>query len=143
MTNKHKSIRDMIISILFGIAFGHIVSLISFGIYGLTSIPLIKLVVVSIVSGLIGLVSNILFGVKEIPAKVSYPLHFIAVFTLIIIMNVFNGWVDKDTFANYALNLFLQFLIVYGVIWCIVIYLNHQKVSKINERIKQRKHELR
>lgn len=139
MTNKENMVRDLVLSVMFGIAFGNIIALIFLWANGVDVISLDKWVVVSIVSGLIGLVSSLIFSFNDLPAKIAYPLHFILVFGLVITMNVLNGWAGKNALLNHAFAVFLQFLLVYVGVWLSVAYLTHQKVSKINEKIKEHK----
>ncbi len=142
MTNKQNVIRDLILSMMFGVAVGNIIALISLWINTVSVITLDKWGVVTAISGLIGLVSSLIFRINDIPAKIAYPAHFISVFGLMITMNFLNGWADWETLHNHALSVFLQFLLIYISVWLVVVYLTHQKVSKINQKIKERKHQL-
>ena len=139
MTNKDNIIRDMVLSTVIGIGIGTIIALISLWVADVTEVSLAKMVVIVVISGLIGLVSSLIFGINDLPAKISYPLHFIMVFGLVIAMNILNGWADGETLHNHALSVFLRFLLVYVGVWLFVTYLTHQKVSQINEKIKERK----
>lgn len=139
MTNKDNVVRDLILSMMFGVAFGNIIALIFLWINTVSVITLDKWVVVTVISGLIGLVSSLIFGINDMSAKIAFPAHFISVFGLVITMNVLNGWAARDTLVHHALTVFAQFLLVYVGVWFFVTYLTHQKVSQINEKIKERK----
>lgn len=139
MTNKDNIIKDMVLSTVIGIGIGTIIALLSLWVADVPEVSLAKMVVIVVISGLIGLVSSLIFGINDLPSKISYPLHLIMVFGLVIAMNILNGWADGETLHNHALSVFLRFLLVYVGVWLFVTYLTHQKVSQINEKIKERK----
>ena len=92
---------------------------------------------VVLVSGCIGLVSMI-FSL-DYPAFVwRLVVHFLAVYTLYLFANHIGG--NTENFLS--LVTLVQFLGVYVLVWAVVVFMTRQKVAKINEKLRERKHSL-
>ena len=106
---------------LIGIGFGSI-------IYSLTLI---------LVSGCMGLVSMIF--TLDYPAFIwRLIVHFLAVYTMYLFVNQIIG--NSKNFLS--LSILAQFLLVYALVWAVVVFMIRQKVAKINEKLRERKHSL-
>ncbi len=137
----HKKIRILINSFLIGVGVGNLIAPIFYLVNQLQQLSISALISVTLLSGLIGVVSSLLFGFYDVSLKVSLPLHFLAISGIVLLMNIYNGWFDLVNLPYLGLFL-LQFVCIYLLVWLVIIYMNRQKVSKINEKLRERKNSL-
>lgn len=88
---------------------------------------------VSLVSALIGALS-LIYDVEKWSLWLRSLLHFIVLFILIGVMNVYNGWVGLGNFFNFT----VRFLITYFTIWGILFAYNFVTAKKINQHLQER-----
>lgn len=83
-----------------------------------------------LISGFMGL-SGFIYELKHLTFISKLFLHFGAIFSLAVTMNLYNNWLS----INELLGFFLQFLIIYVIIWLGVWFLNTQASHKINQKL--------
>ncbi|MGT2712839.1 DUF3021 family protein [Streptococcus oriscaviae] len=70
--------------------------------------------------------------------RVLFLYHFLVVYTLYLLANRIGG--NTENFLS--LVTLIQFLLVYVLVWAVVVFMTRQKVTKINEKLRERKHSL-
>lgn len=70
--------------------------------------------------------------------RVLFLYHFLVVYTLYLFANRIGG--NTENFLS--LVTLIQFLLVYVLVWAVVVFMTRQKVAKINEKLRERKHSL-
>lgn len=122
-------------SFIYGVGIGTIISFFNYLFHGLTSISVFTLGTVGLCSGLIGVVSVVLFDLLSLEYRLSFILHYVMTLLIIIVMNMVNGW------NAYLLSLksLINFTIIYVIVWLVEIWMNHNKVNRINEKLQARK----
>ncbi|MGT2926475.1 DUF3021 domain-containing protein [Streptococcus cuniculipharyngis] len=88
---------------------------------------------VSLVSALIGVVS-LVYDIEKWSLWLRSFLHCLALFLLIGGMNVYNGWVNLASFADFIVNFFITYLIIWGILFVYGL----AKAKKINQHLKER-----
>lgn len=122
---------------LIGTGFGSIIYSLSLILNQTGSQTAWQIGAVVLVSGCMGLVSMIF--TLDYPAFVwRLVVHFLAVYTLYLFANRIGG--DTENFLS--LVTLIQFLLVYVLVWAVVVFMTRQKVAKINEKLRERKHSL-
>ena len=122
---------------LIGIGFGGIIYSLNLILNNANSQAPWQIGMVVLISGCIGLVSMIF--VLEHPAFIwRLIVHFLAVYTMYLFVNQIIG--NSKNFLS--LSILAQFLLVYALVWLVVVFLTRQKVAKINEKLRERKHSL-
>lgn len=122
---------------LIGTGFGSIIYSLSLILNQTGSQTAWQIGAVVLVSGCMGLVSMIF--TLDYPAFVwRLVVHFLAVYTLYLFANRIGG--DTENFLS--LVTLVQFLLVYVLVWAVVVFMTRQKVAKINEKLRERKHSL-
>ena len=122
---------------LIGIGFGSIIYTLTLILNNAGHQAAWQIGAVVLVSGCIGLVSMI-FSL-DYPAFVwRLVVHFLAVYTLYLFANHIGG--NREDFLS--LVTLVQFLGVYVLVWAVVVFMTRQKVAKINEKLRERKHSL-
>ena len=122
---------------LIGIGFGGIIYSLNLILNNANSQAPWQIGMVVLISGCIGLVSMIF--VLEHPAFIwRLIVHFLAVYTMYLFVNQIIG--NSKNFLS--LSILAQFLLVYVLVWLVVVFLTRQKVAKINEKLRERKHSL-
>ena len=122
---------------LIGIGFGGIIYSLNLILNNANSQAPWQIGMVVLISGCIGLVSMIF--VLEHPAFIwRLIVHFLAVYTMYLFVNQIIG--NSKNFLS--LSILAQFLLVYALVWAVVVFMTRQKVAKINEKLRERKHSL-
>ena len=122
---------------LIGIGFGGIIYSLNLILNNANSQAPWQIGMVVLISGCIGLVSMIF--VLEHPAFIwRLIVHFLAVYTMYLFVNQIIG--NSKNFLS--LSILAQFVLVYVLVWLVVVFLTRQKVAKINEKLRERKHSL-
>ncbi len=122
---------------LIGIGFGGIIYSLNLILNNANSQAPWQIGMVVLISGCIGLVSMIF--VLEHPAFIwRLIVHFLAVYTMYLFVNQIIG--NSKNFLS--LSILAQFLLVYALVWAVVVFMIRQKVAKINEKLRERKHSL-
>lgn len=122
---------------LIGTGFGSIIYSLSLILNQTGSQTAWQIGAVVLVSGCMGLVSMIF--TLDYPAFVwRLVVHFLAVYTLYLFANRIGG--NTENFLS--LVSLVQFLLVYVLVWAVVVFMTRQKVAKINEKLRERKHSL-
>ena len=122
---------------LIGTGFGSIIYSLSLILNQTGSQTAWQIGAVVLVSGCMGLVSMIF--TLDYPAFVwRLVVHFLAVYTLYLFANRIGG--NTENFLS--LVTLIQFLLVYVLVWAVVVFMTRQKVAKINEKLRERKHSL-
>ena len=122
---------------LIGIGFGGIINSLNLILNNANSQAPWQIGMVVLISGCIGLVSMIF--VLEHPAFIwRLIVHFLAVYTMYLFVNQIIG--NSKNFLS--LSILAQFVLVYVLVWLVVVFLTRQKVAKINEKLRERKHSL-
>ena len=92
---------------------------------------------VVVVSGLMGLFSMIF--ILDQPAFIwRLAIHFLLLYPLYLLANHLGG--NREHFFSFLT--LSQFVLVYVLVWLVVVFLTRQKVTKINEKLRERKHSL-
>jgi hypothetical protein len=126
--------RKIVRSFLIGIGYGSIIYILSLYVQNVEIQTLSNITSVVLISGLIG-VCSLIFTTDFLNFKWQLVLHFFIVLSLIIAMNVYNGFTGQ--FLTFG---FLGgFVLVYLVVWSLMIYITHEKVERINKKLQQRK----
>lgn len=134
MEKPSKQQRLLLNYFITGVGVGNLISLLNLWAFGVTEISLWTWLTISLLSGVIGLIS-LIFESENLPFKLALPLHFVLVLGVIALMNWLNGWGA----SVLSLPFILLFILIYLTVWLLVLYMNRQEVSKINEQIKERK----
>ena len=122
---------------LIGTGFGSIIYSLSLILNQTGSQTAWQIGAVVLVSGCMGLVSMIF--TLDYPAFVwRLVVHFLTVYTLYLFANRIGG--NTENFLS--LVTLVQFLLVYVLVWAVVVFMTRQKVAKINEKLRERKHSL-
>lgn len=122
---------------LIGTGFGSIIYSLSLILNNANSQAPWQIGMVVLVSGCMGLVSMIF--ALDYPAFIwRLAGHFLAVYTLYLFANHIGG--NSEDFLS--LVTLAQFLLVYVLVWAVVVFMTRQKVAKINEKLRERKHSL-
>ena len=122
---------------LIGTGFGSIIYSLSLILNQTGSQTAWQIGAVVLVSGCMGLVSMIF--TLDYPAFVwRLVVHFLKVYTLYLFANRIGG--NTENFLS--LVTLIQFLLVYVLVWAVVVFMTRQKVAKINEKLRERKHSL-
>ena len=122
---------------LIGIGFGSIIYSLTLILNNAGHQATWQIGAVVLISGCIGLVSMIF--TLDHPAFVwRLAVHFLAVYTLYLFANHIGG--NTENFLS--LVTLVQFLGVYVLVWAVVVFMTRQKVAKINEKLRERKHSL-
>ena len=122
---------------LIGIGFGSIIYSLTLILNNVANQAAWQIGAVVLVSGCMGLVSMIF--ALDYPAFIwRLAVHFLAVYTLYLFANRIGG--NTENFLS--LVTLLQFLLVYVLVWAVVMFMTRQKVAKINEKLRERKHSL-
>ena len=122
---------------LIGTGFGSIIYSLSLILNQTGSQTAWQIGAVVLVSGCMGLVSMIF--TLDYPAFVwRLIVHFLAVYTMYLFANHIGG--NAENFLS--LVTLVQFLLVYVLVWAVVVFMTRQKVAKINEKLRERKHSL-
>ena len=122
---------------LIGIGFGSIIYSLTLILNNANSQAPWQIGMVVLVSGCMGLVSMIF--ALDYPAFIwRLIVHFLAVYTLYLFANRIGG--NTENFLS--LVTLIQFLLVYVLVWAVVVFMIRQKVAKINEKLRERKHSL-
>lgn len=137
----NKIIRNIVIYFLIGVGIGNLIAPVSFMLSDVGQLTVSTYVSISVISGLIGLASLALFGLNDFPLKISLPIHYFLVLGLVLFLNFYNAFFSINN-LDYLVRFWFQFSIIYVLVWSLVIYTDHQKVSKINEKLRERKNSL-
>lgn len=122
---------------LIGIGFGSIIYSLTLILNNAGHQAAWQIGAVVLVSGCMGLISMIF--TLDHPAFVwRLAVHFLAVYTLYLFANHIGG--NREDFLSLAT--LVQFLGVYVLVWAVVVFMTRQKVAKINEKLRERKHSL-
>ena len=122
---------------LIGIGFGSIIYSLTLILNNANSQAPWQIGMVVLVSGCMGLVSMIF--ALDYPAFIwRLIVHFLAVYTMYLFVNQIIG--NSKNFLS--LSILAQFLLVYALVWAVVVFMIRQKVAKINEKLRERKHSL-
>lgn len=122
---------------LIGIGFGSIIYSLTLILNNAGHQAAWQIGAVVLVSGCMGLISMIF--TLDHPAFVwRLAVHFLAVYTLYLFANHIGG--NREDFLS--LVTLVQFLGVYVLVWAVVVFMTRQKVAKINEKLRERKHSL-
>ena len=122
---------------LIGIGFGSIIYSLTLILNNAGHQAAWQIGAVVLVSGCMGLISMIF--TLDHPAFVwRLAVHFLAVYTLYLFANHIGG--NREDFLS--LVTLVQFLGVYLLVWAVVVFMTRQKVAKINEKLRERKHSL-
>ena len=122
---------------LIGIGFGSIIYSLTLILNNAGHQAAWQIGAVVLVSGCMGLISMIF--TLDYPAFIwRLAVHFLAVYTLYLFANHIGG--NREDFLS--LVTLLQFLGVYVLVWAVVVFMTRQKVAKINEKLRERKHSL-
>ena len=122
---------------LIGIGFGSIIYSLTLILNNANSQAPWQIGMVVLVSGCMGLVSMIF--ALDYPAFIwRLIVHFLAVYTMYLFVNQIIG--NSKNFLS--LSILAQFLLVYALVWAVVVFMTRQKVAKINEKLRERKHSL-
>ena len=122
---------------LIGIGFGSIIYSLTLILNNANSQAPWQIGMVVLVSGCMGLVSMIF--ALDYPAFIwRLIVHFLAVYTMYLFVNQIIG--NSKNFLS--LSILAQFLLVYVLVWAVVVFMTRQKVAKINEKLRERKHSL-
>lgn len=126
--------RELIKSFLVGIGFGAIIYVNCLYFMGVETQTPTNIGSVILVSGVIGLVSRI-FTTDFLDFKWQLTIHFGVVFSLIVALNAYNN------FTNYLFSplFFGIFITAYLLVWVVLIYVTREKVSRINQKITEKK----
>ncbi|MFA9414396.1 MULTISPECIES: DUF3021 domain-containing protein [unclassified Streptococcus] len=96
-----------------------------------------QVLVTVIGSGLMGL-SALIYddNHNSRPTLIKTLVHFMVIFALALGMMGFNGWIDVSN-LTMLLSFFLEFVVIYLVIWGIIYTIEKQKVQRINNHLRQ------
>lgn len=89
---------------------------------------------IMLMGGLIGIFSG-LFSLDDY--RLELPIHFIATFLVVVGMMTFNGWMEWQS-LTYWLELFGEYVILYGITFLIVFLSGNVKINRINKKLKER-----
>ncbi|SDB39219.1 Protein of unknown function [Streptococcus henryi] len=128
------NLKTAILYFLIGIGFGGIINSLTLMLNGAEGQTTSQIGTVVIVSGCMGLVS-LIFELDKPAFAWRLGAHFLAVFSLVILLNRLLG----ITGNLFRLDVLGQFLLIYLLVWAVVIYMTQQRVAKINEKLRQKR----
>ncbi|MGT2907706.1 DUF3021 domain-containing protein [Streptococcus dentiloxodontae] len=125
-------LRKIIIYILVGVGFGGLIYVLSLLTAGAQTQTVGQIGNVVWISALIGLVTMI-YELERPALLWQIILHFIAVYALVILMNILNKAASPS-----SLSFFLNFAMIYLVIWFVVYLTFYRRVSRINRKLQEK-----
>ncbi|WP_203638224.1 DUF3021 domain-containing protein [Levilactobacillus wangkuiensis] len=85
-----------------------------------------------LVSGAIGVLSMIFDSDhEEVAWPLAFGIHFVGTAALILGLMFYNNW-------SIGIFFWVEFVVIYVVIWAVVMLNQHLRVSQINQALKQR-----
>lgn len=126
--------KKLINSFIVGVGIGDLISCLLFASSHVGTLSLANVFSVAIFSGIIGIISYILFDWMDAPLQRKLLIHFIVVMGMIYAMYHFNDWI-----VGNPLIAICRFAVIYGLIWLFVRYMTHQRISKINQKLQERR----
>lgn len=127
------NVRKPVIYAIVGVGFGGIVYTLSLLADGAQTQTVSQIANVVWISALIGLVTMI-YELEQPALLWQASLHFVTVAALIVLMNRINHHALSPAF-------FLNFAIVYLVIWFVVYLIFYRRVSRINRKLAEKRRE--
>ncbi|MBF7094746.1 DUF3021 domain-containing protein [Streptococcus sp. HF-1907] len=126
--------KKLINSFIVGVGIGDLISCLLLASSHVGTLSLANVFSVAIFSGIIGIISYILFDWMDAPLQRKLLIHFIVVMGIIYAMYHFNDWI-----VGNPLIAICRFAVIYGLIWLFVRYMIHQRISKINQKLQERR----
>lgn len=118
---------------LMGIGYGGIIYVSCLYVQGAETQTVSNIASVLFISGLIGL-CGFVFSIDSLTFRWQLLLHFSAVLMLVLCMNWYNG----ITTQLITWQFLASYIFIYLLVWLTVAYITHEKVERINEKLRQR-----
>jgi len=97
-----------------------------------TAISSKNVVSLFLASGAIGILSMIFDSDhEEVAWPLAFGIHFVGTAGLILMLMLYNNW-------SIGVSFWIEFVLIYVVVWAIVMLDQHLRVSQINQALKQR-----
>lgn len=121
---------------MYGVGIGMFWYLLELLFWRVESQGVSQILVTAIGSGFLGL-SGRIYESDDRPLLKTSLLHFVMILSIILVMTSLNGWLEWSNLSRFA-AFFLQFIVIYAVIWVVIYAIEKQKVARINEKLRKK-----
>lgn len=115
-----------------GIGFGSVGYLVNLLIYGFSP-SWLNVLLTWLFSGCMG-VAALIFE-YDVKPWLTFSLHFLIILSLVIGMLTVTGWYQPQGYE--WISFLMSFVMTYLAIYTYLLWLNHQTVGKINQKLKE------
>lgn len=119
---------------IYGIGIGGIIYSFCLFAGGIESQTLSNIVSCLAFSGLMGLAS-LYYDIESWSFLQKSGCHFLTIALIVFAMNAYNQWLSPKEYLGF----FLEFSLIYIVVWLCIYFLNYRSSQEINKKLRERK----
>lgn len=101
-----------------------------------TGADLLEQILLALIAGVIIGAATMLFEIEHWPMSVLLIIHLTIVLLTIFTVGAFGDWYDRQLVS--VLQLFIQILIIYAIVWSIMLLLRRHEMAKINALLQEK-----
>ncbi|ARJ51446.1 DUF3021 domain-containing protein [Staphylococcus lutrae] len=119
---------------IYGIGIGGIIYSLSLIVGGVETQTVSNIVSCLAFSGFMG-IASLYYDIKNWSLLQKSICHFLTIALIVFAMNVYNHWFSPKEYLGF----FLEFSVIYIIIWLCTYFLNYRSSREINKKLRERR----